>query len=88
MIWHGGRQHGSSLGSLVIGKDGRHLIKVLRKEAAANPDYAALSAIRLEHWPMLLLACRHHRLPVPPQLWLKILDQLRSGAADEEATAT
>jgi hypothetical protein len=81
MIWHGGRQHGSSLGHLVVGEDGEELIKALRKEAADNADYPALSAIRLEHWPVLLLACRHYRLPVPPQLWLRILEQLRPAAA-------
>lgn len=84
MIWHGERRQGSALGNLVVGDDGAQLINALRKEAGANVDYPALSAIRLEHWPVLLLACRHYRLPIPPQLWLTILDQMRPTA---EATA-
>ncbi len=86
-LWRGDRYHGSSLGSLTVGEDGGPLIKALRAEASANPDYPALSAIRLEHWPVLLLACRHHRLPVPPQLWIRILDELRSEEENPQGNA-
>lgn len=83
-IWHGERWQGSALGGLVVGDDGAQMIATLQGEAGANPDYPALSAIRLEHWPVLLLACRRYRLPVPPQLWMGLLDAIRPAVADDE----
>ena len=75
-IWHGERFQGASLGSLTVEGDGSGLLERLRKETAENLDYPALSAIKLDHWPVLLLACRVFRLPPPPQLWLDLLDDL------------
>jgi hypothetical protein len=91
-IWHGDRWQGSSFGELVVNGDGTELIGKLRAEATANQAYPALSAIRLEHWPVLLMACRRYRLPVPPQLWIHLLEHLRpipqrNGSEDDTATA-
>jgi hypothetical protein len=74
-IWQG-KRNGSSLGSLKIGDDGEELMSSLRREIEQNAHYSELSAIKLDHWPILLLACRFYRLPPPPQTWLPILDQL------------
>ena len=76
-IWQGDAWQGSSITGLKVGTDGSELIAAQRAEAEANPDYPALSAIRLEHWPILLLACRRLRLPVPPQLWIGLMDEMR-----------
>src|SRR3546814_9926277 len=57
------------------------------RECDAITDYERLSAVELGHWPILLTACRLHRLPVPAQLWLDIVDALepdeRSDAAED-----
>lgn len=73
-LWRAERLNGSSLGSLKIGDNGDALVTVLRREVEQNKAFDALSAIRLDHWPMLLLACRVARLPPPPQLWLPLID--------------
>lgn len=83
-LWHGDRWQGSALGELVVGGDGEDMIAKLRAEAAANADYRSLSAIRLEHWPVLLMACRRHRLPVPPQLWMQLFEQLRPAGIEQD----
>lgn len=75
-IWRGDRFQGSSLGGLSVEGDGTSLLDRLRKEAEQNPDYPKLSAIKLDHWPVLLQACRFARVPPPPQLWLRLLDDL------------
>jgi hypothetical protein len=75
-LWRGGELTGSSRGGLTIGPEGTELIETLKREVSENTAHAALSAIRLDHWPILLLACRVHRLPPPPQLWLPLLDGL------------
>ncbi|MGA1799361.1 hypothetical protein VH567_11340 [Sphingomonas sp. 4RDLI-65] len=75
-LWSVGGLVGSSRGSLVIGDKASELIEALRGEVAGNTAHAQLSAIRLGHWPVLLLACRVNRLPPPPQLWLPLLEDL------------
>lgn len=87
--WRGDPWQGSSLTGLTVGLDGSELIVRLRAEAEANPDFPALSAIRLEHWPILLLACRRLRLPVPPQLWMGLMDEMRflDGVSEDAETS-
>jgi hypothetical protein len=75
LLWRGER-NGSGLGGLKIGADGNELIESLKGEIDQNQAYGQLSAIRLDHAPMLLLACRCYRLPPPPQLWLPLLEEL------------
>lgn len=84
-IWDGHRT-GSGLGSLSIGEDGSALIAALRREIDKNAAYPALSAIRLDHWPLLLLACRTYRLPPPPQLWLPLLDEVAAARKSDTGT--
>lgn len=75
-LWPGRALTGSSRGSLKIGAEAADLIDTLRREIAENTAHAELSAIKLDHWPILLLGCRVHRLPPPPQLWMPLLEQL------------
>lgn len=82
-LWIGHAPVGSSLGSLRIGNEGSVLIESLRSEVAMNTAHPELSAIRLDHWPVLLLACRVNRLPPPPQLWLPLLEEI----ADDHGAA-
>lgn len=81
-IWVG-RRNGSTLGGLSIGGDGAELLAALRREVAQNDAYPGLSAIKLEHWPMLLLACRVDRMPPPPQMWLPLVDALAAAGRPE-----
>lgn len=82
-LWIGLR-NGSALGSLAIGADGEPLITALGREIDENTAYGALSAIKLDHWPVLLLASAFYRVPPPPQLWLPLLKAL--GAINPDDT--
>jgi len=87
-LWKGGTATGSSRSSLRIGLEGTELIETLKSEVAGNAAHSELSAVRLDHWPILLLACRVNRLPPPPQLWLPMLGTLEKvGASAISATA-
>lgn len=44
----------------------RRLAEATRIETACE----SLSAMITGNWPVVLLACRHHGLPVPPQFWI------------------
>lgn len=50
--------------------------------------FSRVSAVRLDFWPILTLACRAYRLPPPPQLWLPLVDALRAAPPVEQATWT
>ena len=67
--WYvGGVPHGRSLGNLSIDPSGRTLVDVLAAEAKHGTDFAELSVVRHDMGIVLLIACRHHRQPLPPQL--------------------
>jgi hypothetical protein len=72
-LYLGGEPHGAVLCDVPIQSGERGTIWFTQRECEANSNYAALSAIRMEHWPILLTACRYHRLPLPPQLWANLL---------------
>lgn len=77
-IYIGDTQHGTSLGGLPITEVSAELMRILEAECAPSATFLQLSAIRLGHWPILALACRHYRLPLPPDLWIRLLRQLRA----------
>lgn len=86
-LWHG-RRNGSALGSLAIGEDGSAALAALRRESDLNSAFPGLSAVRLDFWPILTLACRAYRLPPPPPLWLPLVEALRAAPPVKQATWT
>jgi hypothetical protein len=76
-LYVGDDPHGVALNDVPITADGADAMKVLDAECAGKTPFSDLSAIRYGHWPILVLACRHYRLPIPPNLWLSLLHQCR-----------
>lgn len=75
-LYTGDDRHGSVLCDVSPRKGEKNTIAMARRECGVITDYDRLSAVELGHWPIVLTACRLHRLPVPPQLWLDIIDRL------------
>lgn len=75
-LWNGNPRTGSAFQDLEIGADGSKLLETLQLECAENAAWDELSAIRLDHWPLVAMACRRSRLPVPPQLWMSLTDDV------------
>jgi len=75
-LYVGDDRHGSVLCDVTPIKGEAHTLFMARRECEAITDYDRLSVIELGHWPIVLTACRVHRMPVPPQLWLDIVDAL------------
>lgn len=86
-LYIGDTHQGLSLGSLPVTVDSIELISILESECSASSAFQALSSIRLGHWPILALACRHYRLPLPPNLWLGVLQKLRSASEPKPGKA-
>jgi hypothetical protein len=80
-LYIGDDRHGSALSDVPITADGDAAMQVLDAECSGRTPFANLSAMRFEHWPILAMACRHYRLPIPPNLWLGLLHDCRAKLA-------
>jgi len=56
------------------------------RRGGGNGHFQALTTIELQHWPIVLMACRHYRIPVPPDLWIGLVDP-QEAASDDAETA-
>lgn len=65
--------HGAALAGIPVTAGTTDTLDFILAEAKTNKFYDKLSAVKLGHWPVVLTACRAHRLPVPPQAWLALL---------------
>lgn len=69
----GGRNHGNALCDLSISCPGDELLNVIAEACRNQKAFRELSAIKTGFWPVILLACRHYRMPVPPHFWIWLL---------------
>lgn len=76
-LYLGHDNHGAALTGIPVTEGTWDTLDFILNEATNNPHYDALSAVRLGHWPIVLTACRCHRLPVPPQVWRDLLPAIR-----------
>ncbi|MDB5620249.1 hypothetical protein [Tardiphaga sp.] len=65
--------HGAALVDLPLAGDGSELLQTISEACQSSEGFAALSANKSGYWPVVLTACRHYRLPVPPQFWIASL---------------
>lgn len=73
MLYRGISGHGLALTDIPVTADGAAAIKMLNSEVSSDGYLMTLSAVKHGHWPILVMACRHYRLPLPPHLWLPLL---------------
>ncbi|MGJ8569499.1 MAG: hypothetical protein ACSHXI_02230 [Hoeflea sp.] len=72
-IYFGGAIHGAALTGIPVTSGSRDTFDFVFEEVNSNGHYDALSVIDFGHWPILLTACRSHRLPVPAHVWRDLL---------------
>ena len=68
-LYEGGALHGRAVPDIDIPDDCEKMIEFIREECQALPAYWSLSAQVCGLWPLVVLASRHHRTPLPPHLW-------------------
>jgi hypothetical protein len=73
-LYVGRRDHGLALCDLPLSTTGDELLKTVRESCRNSKPFKDLSAIATGYWPVVLTACRHYRLPVPPQFWIEFVD--------------
>lgn len=85
-LYLGGENHGAALTDIPVTGGTQDALEFVLKEATTNHHYNQLSAIRLGHWPLVLMASRAHRYPVPPQAWRDLLPNLHPPAPNPTVT--
>lgn len=72
-LYAGSDDHGIALCDLPLTADGKEQIDTLDAAFKQERAFDKLSAIATGYWPIMLAACHHYRLPVPPQFWRRIV---------------
>jgi hypothetical protein len=86
-IYIGGHGHGVALCDLVLEDNGERLLSDLKDAARSQVALEDLSCVKFGMWPILLIACRHYRHPIPAQFWIDLLlpDEPPPEKAEEQA---
>lgn len=71
-------EHGAILSDVDVGCSMEEYLDRIVSECDQSPSFWELSAVKYGWWPLLVVACRHHRVPLPLHL-------LIGGAQAEEA---
>lgn len=63
--------HGRVIAGLPIGSPDRLLTRIVADACERYPEFRELSAFKTDFWPLILSACRHWRLPLPPHVFIR-----------------
>lgn len=73
--------HGAALADLDLDCSGEEFLAQVFGECDQSPHFKELSAVRFGWWPLIVVACRHYRLPLP----LHLLDGLRERTTESDS---
>ena len=65
--------HGAALTDIPVTGDPGVVLGYVLRECGEDTPFFGLSAVEFGHWPLVVVACRHHRLPIPPHLWIGLM---------------
>lgn len=77
-LYVGENIHGRALCDLPLHEGGTQLLDTIAEACRADTGLAGLSAFQTGFWPVIFVACRVHRLPIPPGFWIESLIPPRS----------
>jgi hypothetical protein len=77
--------HGRSLFNLSLENGASALVSSIQEACRLDKSFDSLSPMKTGFWPIILLACRYHGLPIPPQFWIGSIAPENPGV---EATRT
>ncbi|MBY6031956.1 hypothetical protein [Marinobacter daepoensis] len=69
VFWDGGREHGLSVPGLPLSESLEAVFDLINRVIGEHPLEERVSAVRIGLAPILFMACRHYRMPIPPHLW-------------------
>lgn len=57
--------HGATLANLAVDRSKEVFLEQVFGECGHSPQFKDLSAVKFSWWPLIVVACRHYRLPLP-----------------------
>lgn len=72
-LFVGGNSHGRAICDLPLAEGGPQLLATIAEACRIDSEFKKLSPIKTGFWPVILVACRHHHLPIPPAFWIESL---------------
>ncbi|MFV7435254.1 MULTISPECIES: chemotaxis protein [Pseudomonas] len=72
-LYVGNSSHGRALCGLPLNKGGCKLIATIAEACSTDTGLQNLSPIKSGFWPLVMVACHHHELPIPPGFWISSL---------------
>jgi len=75
-LWRGQDGHGAAFLDIPLVREGRTILDYVLRECGPATPFAELSAVKQGFWPLVLVACRHHRLPVPPHFFIHLVPEV------------
>jgi hypothetical protein len=79
--------HGAAICDLPVRDNGIDLLERIAEACRSVGGFEGLSAMRTGFWPIVLMACRHWRLPVPPEFYVSGLMSIRDKESGEAKDA-
>jgi len=76
--------HGATLTDVCVDRPEADLLEQVFSECDAAPHFEELSAVKLGWWPLVALACRHHRLPLPLHFLERGLRREEDGGVEDQ----
>lgn len=77
-LYVGDNGHGRALCDLPLSEGGTQLLATIAEACRTDTAFGQLSANKTGFWPVILVACRHHQLPIPPGFWIESLTPPRN----------
>ena len=62
--------HGATLSHVPVDKEADVFYSEIKSECEKSSSFNNLSAMQYGVWPLVILACRHHRLPFPALFYI------------------
>lgn len=72
-LYVGDKNHGRAICDLPLDEGGPQLLATIAEACRMETAFEDLSPIKAGFWPLILVACRHHQLPIPPVYWISAL---------------
>lgn len=73
--------HGATLSDAAVDRPKAELLKQAFAECDHLPQFFELSAVKYGFWPLVVVACRHYRMPLPLHLFKEFLAKAPSPAS-------
>ena len=86
VFWSGARNHGLAVPCLSLDESLEAVISLFNRVMDEHPLDKRISAVRLNLTPILLTACRHYRMPLPPHVWRSTHRPVADDISSEQLT--